>query len=74
MHASNCYMNPVSRVSSFRSHELVEVLFLKRDGYDWRVYLPELSSRRFFESGAYQIIFGEGAALIPERRLFDSGV
>ena len=67
-------MNPVSRVSSFRSHELVEVLFLKRDGYDWRVYLPELSSRRFFESGAYQIIFGEGAALIPERRLFDSGV
>ena len=55
-------------------HELVEVLFLKRDGFDWRVYLPELSSRRFFESGAYQIIFGEGEALIPERRLFDSGV
>ena len=31
-------MNPVSRVSNFKTHELVEVLFLKRDGFDISLY------------------------------------
>ena len=37
LYTSNCYMNPVSRVSlhiTFRTHELVELLFLKRYGFD----------------------------------------
>ena len=37
----NCYMNSVARVSlhlNFRTHEFVEVLFLKRFGFDISLY------------------------------------
>ena len=37
----NCYMNSISRVSlhlNFRTHEFVEVLFLKRFGFDISLY------------------------------------
>ena len=34
----NLSINVVSRVSSFRTDELVEILFLKRDGFDISLY------------------------------------
>ena len=43
MYTSNMYyMNPVSR--DFRTHELVEVLFLKQYGFDISFYQAPLQS------------------------------
>ena len=38
MYTWNCYMNPVSEVSNFRTDEWVEILFPKTDGFDISLY------------------------------------
>ena len=52
MYTSNSYMNLVSRVSlhyNFRTHEMVEVLFLKRYGFDISIISSAVAKvRRLF--------------------------
>ena len=70
-------MNLGSGDSNFRTHEWVEILSLKRDGFDISLYQAQykggafIAPRRVIKSGGYQIIFGKGRALIRERRLFE---